>query len=107
QTLIARNDNWQTSDPLCLSPAIACGTPTQITATGLDPCVPNPGQTTVPPGCANEAALLITLPSGPYNVVVSGVGNTSGAAIVGLNEVSADLAIMKSASAGSISVGTR
>ncbi|MFZ5876473.1 MAG: DUF11 domain-containing protein [Nitrospirota bacterium] len=104
--MIARNNNWQTSDPLCLSPLVACGTPAEITATGLDPCVPNPGQSVAPPGCTNEAALLVTLPPGPYNVVMSGVGNTSGAAIIGINEVSADLAITKSASTGSVSVGS-
>ncbi|MFZ5876659.1 MAG: PKD domain-containing protein [Nitrospirota bacterium] len=92
-TVIAQNDNWQTTDPLCLSPAVSCGTAAQIAAMGLDPCVPNPGQTVAPPGCTNEAALLVTLPPGPYNVVISGVGNTTGAAIVGVTEVLPDLAI--------------
>ncbi|MFZ5863099.1 MAG: S8 family serine peptidase [Nitrospirota bacterium] len=81
-TTIAQNDNWQITDPLCLSPATTCGNAAQITATGRDPCVPNPGQTTPPPGCANEAALLVTLPPGPYSVVVSGVSGTTGIALV-------------------------
>jgi hypothetical protein len=82
---IAQNDDWGTqSDPLCASSGNVCGTPAEITATGLDPCVPNPGQSVAPPGCANEAVLLITLPPGGYTAVVSGVSNGTG---VGLVEV--------------------
>jgi hypothetical protein len=85
---IAQNDNWQTTNPLCLSPAISCGTPAQITATGKDPCVPNPGQSTSPPACSREASLLVTLPPGPYNVVVSGVGGREGVALVEVFDLS-------------------
>jgi hypothetical protein len=83
-TYIAQNDNWQTTNPQCDAPAVSCGTSAEITATGLDPCLPNPGQTTAPPGCAQESAILITLPPGNYGAVVSGVGETTG---VGLVEV--------------------
>jgi len=83
-TVIAQNDNWQTTDPLCFSPATSCGNASQITATGKDPCIPHPGQTTPPPGCAQEAAILVTLPPGGYTVIMSGVNNTAG---VGLVEV--------------------
>ena len=41
QTVIAQNDNWQDA-PNCTG--FSCGGATQITATGLDPCQPNPGQ---------------------------------------------------------------
>ncbi|MFZ5863100.1 MAG: DUF11 domain-containing protein [Nitrospirota bacterium] len=84
---IAQNDNWQTTDPLCLTPAVACGNAADIVATGLDPCVPNPLQTVAPPNCANEAAVLLTLPPAGYNVVVSGVGNTQGLALFEVFEI--------------------
>jgi uncharacterized repeat protein (TIGR01451 family) len=83
-TVIAQNDNWQTTDPLCLSPATACGTATQISATAMDPCQPNPGQSVAPPGCSQESALFVTLPPGGYTTIVSGVGGGMG---VGLVEV--------------------
>jgi len=81
QTVIAQNDNWQDS-PNC--PGLSCGGAAQITATNLDPCQPNPGQTASPPGCALESAMLITLPPGAYTAIVSGVGGGTG---VGLVEV--------------------
>ncbi|MFZ5876474.1 MAG: SBBP repeat-containing protein, partial [Nitrospirota bacterium] len=89
QTVIARNDNWQTTDPLCLSPATACGNTSEIIATGRDPCQPNPGQTVAPPGCANEAAVLITLPPGPYSVIMSGVNGGTGVGLFGVTEMDA------------------
>jgi hypothetical protein len=81
-TVIAQNDNWQTTDPLCDSPATSCGNAAQITATGLDPCIPNPGQSTPPPGCANESAILVTLPPGGYTFVLSGVSGGTGVGLV-------------------------
>ena len=81
QTVIAQNDNWQ-DGPSCSG--FVCGGATQIAATGLDPCQPNPGQATPPPGCAQESAILITLPPGVYTAIVSGVGGGTG---VGLVEV--------------------
>jgi Tol biopolymer transport system component len=72
QTAIARNDDWQVTDPLCASSGHTCGTPADIAATGLPPSQPA------------ESALLITLAPGPYTAIVSGVGGTTG---VGLVEV--------------------
>ncbi len=81
---IAQNDDWQTTNPQCDSPALSCGGAAQITATGKDPCQPNPGQTSPPPGCTQESAILITLPPGNYGAIMSGVNNGTG---VGLVEV--------------------
>jgi len=39
---------------------------TEILATGLDPCRPNPEQSSNPPGCTQESAVLVTLPPGAY-----------------------------------------
>ncbi len=85
EAYIAQNDNWDDqSDQLCSGSGFVCGTAADITATGLDPCVPNPGETSAPPGCTNESAILITVPPGSYSAVVSGVNNGTG---VGLVEV--------------------
>jgi len=81
QTVIAQNDNWQTTDPLCGPPAEACGGSAEITATGLDPCV---GNLT---GCAQESAILITLPPGAYTAIVSGVSGGTGVGLVEVFEV--------------------
>jgi hypothetical protein len=86
-TVIAQSDNWGSTDPLCGSPATACGDATQITATGLDPCQPNPVQSVAPPGCAQESAILVTLAPGGYTAIVSGVGGTSGMGLVEVFEV--------------------
>ena len=83
-TNIAQNDDWQTADPLCASMGWVCGGPAEISATGLDPCDPNPSQSTAPPGCSQEAAILITLAPGAYTAIESGVGGGTG---VGLIEV--------------------
>jgi hypothetical protein len=87
QTAIARNDDWQTTVALCASPSLTCGNAGQIAATGIDPCVPNPGQTSAPPGCNRESAILVTLPPGPYSAKVSGVGGTTGVGLVEVVEV--------------------
>ena len=91
-TKIAQNDDWQTMDPLCLAPAIACGTAAEISAAtfqgaSLDPCTPNPDQTTAPPGCEQEAAILITLPDGAYTAIVRGVGESIGISLIEVNAV--------------------
>jgi hypothetical protein len=83
-TNIAQNDDWQTSDPLCASMGLVCGGAAEISATGLDPCDPNPSQSTAPPGCSQEAAILVTLAPGAYTAIQSGVGGGTG---VGLIEV--------------------
>jgi len=84
QTAIAQNNDWQTSDPLCGNMGFVCGGANEITATGLDPCVANPGQTTAPLGCGQESAILITLAPGGYTAILSGLGGETG---VGLIEV--------------------
>jgi hypothetical protein len=81
QVLLAQNDNWQDA-PSC--PGLVCGGPVQIAATGLHPCQPNPSQASAPPGCALEAAMLVTLNPGAYTVHLSGMDGGSG---IGLVEV--------------------
>jgi len=81
QTVIAQNDNFQVTDPLCDSPAVSCGGQAEIVATGLDPCV---GNLT---GCTQESAIHITLPPGPYTAIVSGVGGGTGVGLVEVFEV--------------------
>lgn len=82
-TQIGQNDNWQDA-PNC---TFACGTPAQIIATGLDPCQPNPGQATPPPGCTLEAAILVTLPPGAYTFILSGAAGGTGVSLVEAFEV--------------------
>jgi subtilisin family serine protease len=86
-TVIAHNDDWQTTDPLCLSPALSCGNAGQISASGIDPCQPNPGQTIPPPACTRESSIFVTLPPGNYSAVVSGAGGTTGLALMEVFEV--------------------
>jgi Subtilase family len=81
-TVIAQNDNWGTSDPLCGNMGLICGGAVEMTASGLDPCQPNPGQSTAPAGCAEESSILITLPPGAYTAIVNGVGGTTGIGLV-------------------------
>jgi hypothetical protein len=83
-TVIAQNNNWQDA-PNC--PGFSCGGAPQILATGSDPCQPNPGQLTAPPGCAQESGILITLPPGAYTAIVSGVGGATGVGLVEVFEV--------------------
>jgi hypothetical protein len=87
-TVITQNDDWQTTDPLCLSPATACGGVPEITATGLDPCQPNPGETTAPPNCGLESAIYVTLLPGGYTVIVRGVSGGTGLGLVEVFELS-------------------
>jgi hypothetical protein len=84
QDVIAQNDNWQDA-PSC--GGLACGGAAQIAATGLDSCQPNPGQSTPPPGCAQESAILIALPPGAYTAIVSGVDGGTGVGLVEVFEV--------------------
>jgi Calx-beta domain len=79
QDVIAQNDNWQDA-PSCSG--FVCGTAAQIAATGLDPCQPNPGESTPPVACAQESAILITLPPGAYTAIVSGVSGGTGVGLV-------------------------
>ncbi len=86
-TLVAQNDNWQ-SPSTC---TVACGTADDIAHTGLDPCQPNPGQPTPPPGCAQESALLVTLPPGGYTFQLSGAGGETGVGLVEAFEADGNL----------------
>ena len=87
-TFIAQNDNWQDqSDPLCAASGFVCGTPAEITATGIDPCIPNTGQSSAPPNCANESAILITVPPGNYGALMSGVGRGTGVGLMELFDI--------------------
>jgi hypothetical protein len=84
QTLIAQNNDWQDAASCA---GFTCGGALQIAATGLDPCQPNPGQSTPPPGCAQESAMLITLPPGAYTGIVSGADGGTGVGLVEVFEV--------------------
>ena len=75
QSVIAQNDNWQEVQPA------------EIRATGLDPCEPNPGQSTAPPGCSLESAILVTLPPGAFTAILSGVGGATGVGLIEVFEV--------------------
>jgi uncharacterized repeat protein (TIGR01451 family) len=83
-TVIAQNDNWGNFNSMCLSPCVSNVEVTNVSVPNMTPCEPNPTQTSAPPNCGNESALLVTLPPGGYTAIVSGVGGTSG---VGLVEV--------------------
>jgi hypothetical protein len=73
-TPIASNDDWGTVDPLCASTGNLCGGPADIAAAGA-------------PSDPLEAALLITLPPGPYTAIVTGVGGSTGVGLVEVYEV--------------------
>jgi hypothetical protein len=79
---IAQNDDWQTTDSLCVGPAISCGDATDIQNTGLDPC------TITSTGCTLDSAILITLPPGPYTAIVRGKGGVTGVANIGIFDLS-------------------
>jgi len=81
QTVIAENDDWETTLPLCQNSGLNCGGAAEITATGLDPCVGNMT------GCARESAILVALDPGPYTAIVSGVGGGTGVGLVEVFEV--------------------
>jgi hypothetical protein len=79
-SLVAQNDNWRDS-PQCDS-QFGCGEASDITATGLSPCEPNPGQPSEPANCNREAAILINLPPGAYTAVLGGSGGGTGVGLV-------------------------
>ncbi|MDD5434421.1 MAG: hypothetical protein PH343_03230 [Nitrospira sp.] len=87
-TLFAKVDNWQDGPIQCDPPAISCSIPPPSN----DPCQPNIGQTSPPPGCMQEAALIITLPPQPacgnYTAKLKGVNNTTGIGIFEVYELS-------------------
>jgi hypothetical protein len=86
QTVIARNDDWQTVDPLCSTAGSSCGL-NQIQSIGLDPCQPYQSGGAAPTDCSRESAMLVTLNPGPYTMIVSGSGGSTGVALLELFEV--------------------
>jgi hypothetical protein len=74
-TVIAFNDNWQDLQP------------DEIAAAGLDPCEPNPGQTNSPDNCAQESAMIVSLPPGGYTAIVTGAGGGTGIALAEVFEL--------------------
>jgi hypothetical protein len=87
QTAIARNDDWQTVDPLCGTGASPCSTTNQIQSIGLDPCHAYESGGAAPTGCNRESAMLVTLNPGPYTMIVSGSGGSTGVALLELFEI--------------------
>jgi len=81
QTMIATNDDWQTPITQCDAPAVTCGMPQDIQATGKDAC------TVATTGCSQDAAILVTLPPGAYTAIVRGVGGVTGVGLVGIDEI--------------------
>ncbi|OHB69325.1 MAG: hypothetical protein A2W23_03725 [Planctomycetes bacterium RBG_16_43_13] len=81
QTMIATNDNWQTPIAQCNAPAVSCGTPQDIQATGKDAC------SVATTGCSQDAAILVTLPPGAYTAIVRGVSGGTGVGLVGIDEI--------------------
>lgn len=88
QTSFTANDDWQNGATMCNAPAISCGTSTELQTLNVDPCQPNAGQTTPPPGCDLESGIIVTLPPGAYTVKLKGVNNVTGIGIIEVYEVS-------------------
>jgi hypothetical protein len=84
QAVIAENDNWQDS-PSCTG--FVCGGAPEIAVTGQDPCQPNPGQSSAPPGCTLESAILITLDPGAYTVHLTGADSQTGTGLVEIFQI--------------------
>jgi hypothetical protein len=87
QTVIARNDDWQTVDALCSNGGSPCRPMNQIQSIGLDPCQPYQSGGVAPTGCSRESAMVVTLNPGPYTMIVSGSGGSAGVALLELFEV--------------------
>jgi len=81
QTMIADNDDWETTTTLCQNSGLNCRGPTEITATGLDPCVGNLTR------CFLESVIYVTLNPGPYTAIVSGFAGATGVGLVEVFEV--------------------
>ncbi len=82
QTVIARNNDWQTVDPLCAPAGSPCGPVSQIANLGLDPCEPYHQGGPAPTGCSRESAMLVTLAPGAYTIMVNGAGGSTGVALL-------------------------
>jgi len=81
--MIAENDDWETALPLCRNRGLNCEGATEITATGMNPCVGNI------PGCSQESAILITLNPGSYTAIVSEFGGGTGVGLIEVFEIGA------------------
>src|SRR3990172_8835484 len=81
QGRIASNNNWQTPITQCDPPAVSCGTPQDIQNTGLDSC------TVATTGCSLDSSMIVTLPPGPYTVIMRGVGGGTGVGLIGIDEL--------------------
>ncbi len=79
--LIASNNDWGTPVTLCNSPAV-CGTPADISATGMSANSYAPSN----PNRALDAALLATLQPGTYTVNLSGVSGGTGVGLMGVDD---------------------
>jgi len=80
---LAINNNWDTPVAPCNAPVVVCGTPLDITNTGMS-------ADAYAPTNANrglDAALLVTLPPGLYTVALSGVNNGTGVGLIGVDDV--------------------
>ena len=99
QTVIAENDNWETTLVRCQSSVVNCGGAAEITATGLDPCEGNMTE------CSREAAILVTLVPGSYTMKLSGVGGDRGIGLVEVFEVGTSTSRLTNISARGV-VGT-
>ncbi len=75
-TALATNDNWSVPVPVASAP----------NATALTAAFTSVGAFALP-ATSKDAALLTTLPPGGYSVQVTGVNNTTGAALVEVYEV--------------------
>jgi hypothetical protein len=82
--LIATNDDYQTAITGCGAPAVACGTPSQIVATGMTACE---AYAVGFGNCGLDSAILVTLPPGNYTVNVRGFNNLTGVGLVGIDEL--------------------
>ena len=91
-TLLADNDDWETTTALCQNSGLNCGGAAEITATELEPCrpIPLPGQPPTPTGCSVESAILVTLDPGPYTAIVRGFGGATGVALVEVFEAAGE-----------------
>jgi Tol biopolymer transport system component len=81
--LIVNNDDWGTALSTCPAPAVACGTPQDIIATGRSADSYAPTH----PNRHLDAALLITLPPGTYTATLRGVNSGTGVGLVAINAI--------------------
>jgi hypothetical protein len=81
--LIVSNDDWGTALTTCPAPAVSCGTPQGIIATGRSADSYAPTH----PNRHLDAALIVTLPPGTYTATLRGVNNGTGVGLVAVNAI--------------------